>query len=205
MRRTKKEADETRRQILETATDMFIENGFSNTSLTDISHKIGMTKGAVYWHFKNKDDVLLQVVKKNCSLIIQDAVNSLVDPESGDTIFSFYKKVLERPASDKRYAKFHSLMRQNHDWPEDVRPAVFAIFDETLQTERKLVENYITRAQTDGMMRADIEAEKVAVVIASIINGLCMLQTKELLPPEFLKYDRLLFESFSQTLASLKL
>ena len=55
------------------------------------------------------------------------------------------------------------------------------------------------------MMRADIEAEKVAVVIASIINGLCMLQTKELLPPEFLKYDRLLFESFSQTLASLKL
>ena len=82
MRRTKKEADETRRQILETATDMFIENGFSNTSLTDISHKIGMTKGAVYWHFKNKDDVLLQIVKKNCSLIIQDAVNSLVDPRS---------------------------------------------------------------------------------------------------------------------------
>ena len=54
MRRTKEAAENTRKRIMEGALDLFIEKGFSNTSLTEIAHSLGITKGVVYWHFKNK-------------------------------------------------------------------------------------------------------------------------------------------------------
>jgi AcrR family transcriptional regulator len=56
-RKTKEDAAETRESILESATKVFIENGFSNTSLEQIAIKAGVTRGAIYWHFKNKMDI----------------------------------------------------------------------------------------------------------------------------------------------------
>ena len=77
MRRTKEAAENTRKRIMEGALDLFIEKGFSNTSLTEIAHSLGITKGVVYWHFKNKEDILLQIVKRHCEAKIQEAVNAL--------------------------------------------------------------------------------------------------------------------------------
>jgi AcrR family transcriptional regulator len=56
-RKTKEDAEETRDSILEAATRVFIENGFSNASLEQIAVKAGVTRGAIYWHFKNKMDI----------------------------------------------------------------------------------------------------------------------------------------------------
>lgn len=205
LRRTREQAEKTRSQVLDTFLDMFIENGFSKTSLTSIAHRLGVTKGAIYWHFKNKEDILLHIVKRHCGLVLQDAVNSLADSQSDDTLYSFYEMVLNRPISDECYVKLYRLLRENHKWPEEIRTAIFKMFDDVLYHERSIVTDYISRAQESGMMRGDIEAEKVAVVITSIFNGLGMLQTNGRLPDEFLKYNKLLFDSFSRTLASLKL
>lgn len=62
MRRTKEAALETRAKILESALDIFSEKNFSNASLTEIAANVGLTKGALYWHFRNKNDLLLRLV-----------------------------------------------------------------------------------------------------------------------------------------------
>ena len=89
MRRTKEAAENTRKRIMEGALDLFIEKGFSNTSLTEIAHSLGITKGVVYWHFKNKEDILLHIVKRHCEAKIQEAVNALSDPMPEQTLYSF--------------------------------------------------------------------------------------------------------------------
>ncbi|GAA0786829.1 TetR family transcriptional regulator [Marinobacterium sediminicola] len=56
-RRTKAEAAATREALIDAAEEMFMEHGVARTSLEQIARHAGMTRGAVYWHFKNKADL----------------------------------------------------------------------------------------------------------------------------------------------------
>lgn len=58
VRRTKEEAQETRSQILEAAEKAFFERGVARTTLADIAALAGVTRGAIYWHFSNKADLV---------------------------------------------------------------------------------------------------------------------------------------------------
>ena len=53
-RKTKEEADKTRRAILEASFEVFVQKGFARATLEDVARKAGVTRGAVYWHFRDK-------------------------------------------------------------------------------------------------------------------------------------------------------
>lgn len=57
MRKTKEEAEKTKQEILDSAVKVFAEKGYFNATLEDIARPIGLTRGAVYWHFKNKVEI----------------------------------------------------------------------------------------------------------------------------------------------------
>lgn len=57
VRRTKEDADATRNSLLDAAERVFHEKGVSGASLSDIAHAAGATRGAIYWHFKDKVDL----------------------------------------------------------------------------------------------------------------------------------------------------
>lgn len=57
VRRTKEEAQETRHKLLDAAEHLFQAQGVSRTSLQDIALRAGTTRGAIYWHFKDKADL----------------------------------------------------------------------------------------------------------------------------------------------------
>ncbi|HEX8044360.1 TetR family transcriptional regulator [Rhizobium sp.] len=61
MRRTKEEAAETRRVILHSAETLFLDNGYENVTLEEIAVAAGVTRGAVHWHFRNKQGLLLAI------------------------------------------------------------------------------------------------------------------------------------------------
>ncbi len=63
-RKTKEDALETRNQLLDAAEKVFLEKGFSHTSLNDVASAAGLTRGAVYWHFKNKADLFEAMVER---------------------------------------------------------------------------------------------------------------------------------------------
>ena len=55
--------EETRKLIIEKATELFLQNGYENTTIQDIINNLGgLTKGAVYHHFSSKNDILLAVM-----------------------------------------------------------------------------------------------------------------------------------------------
>ena len=57
MRKTKIEAQKTRNYLLKAALDTFYTRGVSRSSLNEITQTAGVTRGALYWHFKNKEDL----------------------------------------------------------------------------------------------------------------------------------------------------
>ncbi|GGN65286.1 TetR family transcriptional regulator [Actinoplanes lobatus] len=56
------DAEDTRRRILGETTALFIERGYASTSIRDISERLGMTKGALYYHFTSKEELLHAIV-----------------------------------------------------------------------------------------------------------------------------------------------
>ena len=59
--------EETHELILEVSAKLFIEKGYDKTSLQDIIDGLGgMTKGAIYHHFRSKEDILIAVVERMC-------------------------------------------------------------------------------------------------------------------------------------------
>lgn len=57
MRKTKTEAQKTRQHLLDAALEVFWRDGVTRTSLQAIAQEAGVTRGALYWHFKNKEDL----------------------------------------------------------------------------------------------------------------------------------------------------
>ena len=57
MRRTKAEAQQTRETLIQAAIAVFHERGVTHATLDEIARAAGMTRGAVYWHFRDKLDI----------------------------------------------------------------------------------------------------------------------------------------------------
>jgi TetR/AcrR family acrAB operon transcriptional repressor len=57
VRKTKEEADLTRSLIIEAARRVFLECGVGGTTFERIAAAAGVTRGAVYWHFRNKTEL----------------------------------------------------------------------------------------------------------------------------------------------------
>jgi TetR/AcrR family acrAB operon transcriptional repressor len=73
VRRTKTEALATRESLLDAAEHLFQARGVSRTSLNDIATEAGTTRGAIYWHFKDKADLFNAMMERvtmplECSL-----------------------------------------------------------------------------------------------------------------------------------------
>ena len=76
MRRTKEEAEATRNKIIEAAIELFETEGYAATRIEDIAEKTGMTRGAVYWHFKNKEELyisIFEMFEKRLDRLLQES------------------------------------------------------------------------------------------------------------------------------------
>ena len=59
-----KRSEETREAIVNVCIRMFAERGFVSTSLDEIGRAAGITKGAIYWHFENKDALFTAILTR---------------------------------------------------------------------------------------------------------------------------------------------
>ncbi len=58
------QSKETSHRILTQAMRIFLEKGYHGTSIDDITQAAGVTKGALYWHFKSKEELLKKIVEE---------------------------------------------------------------------------------------------------------------------------------------------
>ncbi len=85
-RRSKADAEKTREQLLSVASRLFGTRGYSDTSIADICAELDTTKGALFHHFKSKDELFREVwtrlqVEMDATARVQAiAARSLTDP-----------------------------------------------------------------------------------------------------------------------------
>ena len=57
-------AGDTKGRILETALELFAQNGYLGTSMNDIAERLGFTKAALYKHYTGKQEILDKIVER---------------------------------------------------------------------------------------------------------------------------------------------
>ena len=80
VRRSKEDALATRQQLLDAAEHVFLAKGVAGTSLNDIAVAAGTTRGAIYWHFKDKAD-LFNAMMDRVAMPLQQVLSLEADDE----------------------------------------------------------------------------------------------------------------------------
>lgn len=122
VKKTKQEALETRHRILDTAEMVFHQKGVSNTTLDNIAKAAGVTRGAIYWHFKNKTDVfnamfdrvrlpLEEMAIATADEDVQDPIGELIS-----SIAFFFNKVV----TDSHYRLVFDILFNKCEFVEEL-------------------------------------------------------------------------------------
>jgi len=83
LRRSKEEAEATRERILDAAEQHFASQSIAKTRMEDIAKTAGVTRGAIYWHFKNKEE-LLGALNQRLIMPMESAMNGLLENNPDD-------------------------------------------------------------------------------------------------------------------------
>jgi len=137
-RKTKEDTQATREGILDAAESCFHEHGVARTTLEMIGSRAGYTRGAVYWHFRNKTDVLAAVFERVHLPFMQDLDRAAT--ETRDT-----------PILDLRSVMLGSLIEMTQD--ERLRKTVEIMLRSDSSTDNKVLAELEREGFREGLER----------------------------------------------------
>ena len=168
-RRSKEEAAETRDQILSAALHVFSEKGYSRTTFVDVAKEIGLSKGAVYWHFKSKPELLAAVIsqrkKQECSRVMDAQPASVA--ELREAILTTARQVAE----DQEIQKFEFFCGFQIEWSTELLVEVHEKLSELRGDPLEEFEKTLTYLKDTGELVPTADVEMLARSMASIWMG----------------------------------
>ncbi len=172
-RRTKIDAQATRHALLDAAERLFDEKGVSRTSLQDIAAAAGATRGAIYWHFKDKADLFNAMMERTTGPL-EDLARSTPDvhtaPDMGRYIEGMVQ-VLQRIASDATLCRVLRIATYRIEYVEELG----AVQARHLQVHRQwLAHNRaaLERAFAASACPAQVPPDTAALGLQVLIEGL---------------------------------
>ncbi len=123
VRRTKEDALATRESLLDAAELLFQAQGVSRTSLNDIAHKAGTTRGAIYWHFKDKGD-LFNAMMERVTLPLEQAFQDLgkdLPSDPLERIRQVMRDALHQIANDARTRRVFEVCTQKVEYVDELQ------------------------------------------------------------------------------------
>jgi AcrR family transcriptional regulator len=113
----------TREQILDVALELFVSAGYDKTSLREIAERMGFSKAALYYHFKNKEDILMALHLRVHALGKEgfDELDSsgLTPKEWPQLLDKFIDKILDNRDLFLLQARNHAAFEELHQTAHD--------------------------------------------------------------------------------------
>jgi TetR/AcrR family acrAB operon transcriptional repressor len=172
-RRTKEEALETRTRILDAAEVVFHDRGVANASLEDIAAEADVTRGAIYWHFKDKAE-LFDAMMQRVALPVEDILERAgghCDAEPLQVLRRATVDVLLRTARDKRVQRVFDIAYHRCEYVGDaagVRDRHIASQAECLKT----IEAAMRACVESGALPKSVNPREAAIGALSLVSGL---------------------------------
>jgi TetR/AcrR family acrAB operon transcriptional repressor len=172
-RKTKQESLETRQHILETAAAIFSERGVSRTSLNEIAVAAGVSRGAIYWHFKNKVE-LFNALWSEMESNIDDVEKNFMSNHPNDPLLVLRQVliyVLQFSATDTRQRTLMEILFHKCEFVGEMislmeaRQVVhLSSYERIEQTLRNCIEHQ--------QLPAQLNTHLAAIMMRSYVGGL---------------------------------
>ena len=174
-RKTKEEAQATRESAVLAALDLFSEKGYARTTFCDIAKKIGMTRGAVYWHFDNKPALLAAMVDYFFNLQEKRVQEHFFEIHSLEELREAFLEHARAVTEDKRLKKFEFFMTFQMEWSEELLTATHKILDKIRKDPFEKLVAVLRSPLVVRRLRSDIDPSCLAVTLAGLWVGLCKI------------------------------
>lgn len=156
-----KHPEETVNLILDVSFRLFMEKGYERTSIQDIINNLGgLSKGAIYHHFKSKEDILVAVTERMTAESNQmlATIRDRTDLTGKEKLKTIFKESICRPVQDEIFTVAPDLSNNPR--------LIFSIFRETVD---EVAPNYILpiieQGIADGSIQTDYPAELAELII----------------------------------------
>ena len=172
-RKTKQQAQETRQHILDVALRMFSQQGVSSTSLAEIAKAAGVTRGAIYWHFKNKSDLFSEIwelAKPNIDeLETEYQAKFPGDPLS--VLREILIHVLESTVTEERRRLLMEIIFHKCEFVGEMAVVQQAQRNLCLESYDR-IEQTLKHCIEAKMLPADLMTRRAAIIMRGYISGL---------------------------------
>jgi len=173
VRRTKDEALETRDRILDVAERVFSERGVTRTSLADIAEAAGVTRGAIYWHFKDKADLFCSMIAR-VTMPMESPACQADHHTSADPLGSIRDMmvgILRRTSEDPQARRVFHIVFHKCEHVDEMKP-VWLRFNEMRTSCLLRIEKGLRAAVAKGHLPRTVDARQAAVGLRALLDGL---------------------------------
>jgi len=171
-RKSKEDAEKTRRRILASALSLFVKKGYEHTTFNDVAARLRMTKGAVYWHFKSKELLLVELVRLAFARFqrqVEDRMptGDLTFPTVAKMMVEMATQVVEQPQG----TAFFKLMKCQIKWTDDSMASVREnLLSNVKSGPKQAFRDALKNDMRFGRART-VDVEEIATVVIAIWDG----------------------------------
>ena len=162
-----KKEEATRLSILEKAFELIYAKGYQTTSIDDIIATTKVTKGAFYYHFKNKDEMGISIINE---LLKPTLTGSFIGPlqTGGDPLTAIYQ-LMYNLLIENEFLKVEygcpasNLTHEMTSWNADFNKALNELTEQWIDAMIDLIE----QGKSSGAVRKDVNARQVTMFVMS--------------------------------------
>ncbi|NSL56182.1 TetR family transcriptional regulator [Uliginosibacterium aquaticum] len=173
-RKTKEEAQATRELLLDTAEQLFSTHGVSHTSLNDIARAASLTRGAVYWHFDNKAD-LLKALWERVALPLQQGLEAVDREQASNPRARIVQKacwMADHIGADAHMLAIMNILMLRCEFTAETEGAR-AHFREVREECLAGMTDEFRTAIAQQQLPLTLDAERSALGLFGLVDGLC--------------------------------
>ena len=177
VRRTKDEAAATREHLLDTAEQVFLARGVARASLLDIAAAAGLTRGAIYWHFKDKAELFLAMLDRiqlPCEAAHCEQLRLNPPPSADEFEHLLCQAVLlplQRLCADAQVRRVFTIVIHRTEYSDDLASV--------MARHRLAIADWIARmgallrlGRERGWLRAEVDPDLAAHGLFALVDGL---------------------------------
>ena len=171
-----KKGKETERKILRVALDLFVERGYYNTSIDAITGALGLTKGALYTHFKSKRELVLKLIDDFETKILDQLVSELDKlPDNAIEKLKHTTRFLAQIGKQSQLGEraqsliaFQLFVASELKSDPDFEPVLTALF----KKHQKVTSDLYRQGVNEGLLRKDIDPDLAGSIFLAFGSGL---------------------------------
>ncbi|HLY28970.1 MAG TPA: TetR/AcrR family transcriptional regulator [Aggregatilineales bacterium] len=166
--------ERTREAILERAVELFNRKGYSGASLSDIMEATGLQKGGIYNHFQSKENLALEAFDYGFKVASDRLVASFKGKRDSierlNAIIRFFEDYHKSPPWQGGCILLNTAIDS-----DDTNPALRERARNGMEQWHDMISHIVTKGIQYGQIRANVDAQEVASVLISTLEGAIML------------------------------